>query len=426
MTKLFLPHEVLLIQSIPLCQRPVEDKLIWSHNSSGVYSVKSGYKLLSQGVVVSDHRAQGVDKDVWKVVWGLQVQNKIRNFFWRAIRNSIPLKTNLVQRKVLVDDTCDHCHHEPEDVLHALWLCPLLDPIWSSNPCWDFRASIQFSSYVELAQYLIKECLNIGLFAQTSWTIWFRRNQLRTSTKPFPVEQVVPDALAALSAFILAAPPKIPAHVIWPPHHIKWKPPDPHCLKVNFDGAVFRDENTAGVGVIIRNEKGALNKLLHQFNMVKEKSATTAMEGNELDQSNQPPHHAIWKPPPWPILKVNSDVAIFLEQNSVGVVLEMGGGLALLWRLTIDVIVEGSGTTCIDTMFQEEDRQWRLCCVALPASSPLQTPPSDPLHRKSHAPGKIATLSYKVERFVSSLRSTFNGSSEMCQMLPNLHCQLPL
>ena len=51
------------------------------------------------------------------------------------------------------------------------------------------------------------------------------------------------------------------------------------------------------------------------FNMVnipeKEKSAITTMKGNEPDQSNQPPHRAIWKPPPWPILNVNSDDAIF-------------------------------------------------------------------------------------------------------------------
>nr|POF27258.1 hypothetical protein CFP56_12599 [Quercus suber] len=231
-TELFLPHEVLLIQSIPLSQRPIEEKLVWSHSSSNVYTVKYGYKILSQEVVVSDYRAQGVDKDVWKVVWGLKVQNKIRNFIWRAIRNSIPVKTNLVKRKALVDDSCDHCHHDPEDVLHALWQCPLLDPVWSSNPSWDFRASSQFSSFMELVQYLIKESLNIGLFAQISWTIWFRRNQLRTSTKPFHVEQVVPDALAALSAFIRAIPPKLPDNEIRPPHHIKWKPPNPNCLKM--------------------------------------------------------------------------------------------------------------------------------------------------------------------------------------------------
>nr|POF04319.1 hypothetical protein CFP56_16376 [Quercus suber] len=58
----------------------------------------------------------------------------------------------------------------------------------------------------------------------------------------------------------------------------------------------------------------------------------------------------------WMILKVNSDDAIFREQNSVDVVLDMGGGLVLFWRSTIDVIVEGSGTNYFDTMFQEEDR----------------------------------------------------------------------
>ena len=36
--------------------------------------------------------------------------------------------------------------------------------------------------------------------------------------------------------------------------------------------------------------------------------------------------------------------------------LNMRGGLVLFWRSTIDVIVEGSSTNYIDTMFQEEDR----------------------------------------------------------------------
>ena len=55
-------------------------------------------------------------------------------------------------------------------------------------------------------------------------------------------------------------------------------------------------------------------------------------------------------------VEVNSDDVIFQEQNSVDVILDMGGGLVLFWRSTIDVIVEGLGTNYIDTMFQEEDR----------------------------------------------------------------------
>ena len=107
-------------------------------------------------------------------------------------------------------------------------------------------------------------------------------------------------------------------------------------------------------GLVITHEFGLVNMV----NIHKEKSATTTMKGNEPDQSDQPPHRAIWKPPPWLILKVNSDDAIFQEQNSVDVVLDIGGGLVLFWRSTIDVIVEGPGTNYINTMFQEEDRAW--------------------------------------------------------------------
>lgn len=87
-----------------------------------------------------------------------------------------------------------------------------------------------------------------------------------------------------------------------------------------------------------------------------EGSSKTTMNGNELDKSNQPLFRAICKSPPWSILKVNSNDANFREQNSVDVVLDMGGGLVLIWRSTIDEIVKGSGTNYIDTMFQEEDR----------------------------------------------------------------------
>lgn len=68
----------------------------------------------------------------------MAVQNKVRNFHWRAVRNSIPSKSNPVRRKVLGENICDHCKAGSKDVIHALWLCPLLDSIWNSNPSWNF------------------------------------------------------------------------------------------------------------------------------------------------------------------------------------------------------------------------------------------------------------------------------------------------
>lgn len=45
---IFLPHEATLIKSIPLSLEDCEDKLFWPWSSNGVYSVKSGYKLLME------------------------------------------------------------------------------------------------------------------------------------------------------------------------------------------------------------------------------------------------------------------------------------------------------------------------------------------------------------------------------------------
>nr|POF25840.1 hypothetical protein CFP56_69431 [Quercus suber] len=110
---------------------------------------------------------------------------------------------------------------------------------------------------------------------------------------------------------------------------------------------------------------------------------STTMKGNELDKSNQPPHLAIWKPPPWPILKVNFDDANFQEKNYVVFLAETrvddarlkevmrkfqcesvfvylvtfrGGGSLFFWGFTIDVTVEVSGTNYTDALFQGDYR----------------------------------------------------------------------
>ena len=45
---LFIPEEVSLIKSIPLCITSVEDKLVWPFTVSGEYTVKSGYNFLAK------------------------------------------------------------------------------------------------------------------------------------------------------------------------------------------------------------------------------------------------------------------------------------------------------------------------------------------------------------------------------------------
>ena len=100
---LFKPDEVQLIRGISLGDVSARDRIIWPHTQSGTYSVKSGYYLLSKEKENLDSLNTNLapTQKLWKTIWSLSVPPKVRNFVWRAAKNAIPVKTNLVKRQVL-------------------------------------------------------------------------------------------------------------------------------------------------------------------------------------------------------------------------------------------------------------------------------------------------------------------------------------
>lgn len=157
--------------SIPLSSIPMADKLVWPYSLTGVYTVKSRYQFLCRSQSFEDNNHQPVETNLWKKVWDLQVQPKVRNLFWRAIKDSIPSKVNLKRCMVISDDLCDHCKSSPEDTVHALWSCPLLASVWTHNPCWNFRASQQFTTFRDLVEYSIEARVDLNYLANVVWTI---------------------------------------------------------------------------------------------------------------------------------------------------------------------------------------------------------------------------------------------------------------
>lgn len=105
------------------------DKFIWEPKQSGLYSVKSAYKLFRS---METENKQGESsnakeqKQIWKVLWKLQIQNKVKVFTWRACKNGLPTKANLKKRQVLMEENCIFHGDGVEDVLHALYYCPIL------------------------------------------------------------------------------------------------------------------------------------------------------------------------------------------------------------------------------------------------------------------------------------------------------------
>ena len=122
-------------------------------------------------------------KPLWKRIWGLNVPCKVKNLVWRAAKNSLPTKQNLVKRKVLIDDHCDHCKMQQEDPLHALYLYPKLKEIWLSVQAWNQCSLRQTTSFIDLMGCILAENRDPNLFAMIVWVVWKRQNDMRVGKR---------------------------------------------------------------------------------------------------------------------------------------------------------------------------------------------------------------------------------------------------
>ena len=176
----FLPHEVALIKAIPLSLEDCEDKLFWSRSSNGVYSVKSGYKLIMESEMKDNPTTSNLSltKKVWKGIWSLQIPNRVKTLMWRAGSDALPTKVNLRKRRLLIDDSCPHCNLDKETSLHALWSCPSLNSIWKVHFGWLIKEAVNYTSLLDIIQLCQEKSNRSELFAITASMIWSHRNQI--------------------------------------------------------------------------------------------------------------------------------------------------------------------------------------------------------------------------------------------------------
>ena len=83
-----------------------------------------------------------------------------------------------------------------------------------------------------------------------------RSNQFLAAATLKPILRVLQDARSAQESYVRSIPPKPPDRGSLARQHTGWTPPVNHMFKVNFDRAIFREEQKAGVGVSRRDEHG--------------------------------------------------------------------------------------------------------------------------------------------------------------------------
>uniref|UniRef100_A0A2N9FUN2 Uncharacterized protein n=1 Tax=Fagus sylvatica TaxID=28930 RepID=A0A2N9FUN2_FAGSY len=191
---------------------------------------------------------------LWTALWSQKVPNKIKQFLWRVCNNALPMKTNLVHRKVILDATCDECLGASETITHALWTCPFAKQVWSLEKSLAELRQLTVHSVIELVWYILEvsTTMDIEIFAVIAWAIWQRRNSLKFQVTSESPDRVYHRALDLLQEFQNAhVSQTIPAQSYIP---CAWHPPPTGVMKINFDGAKFKEENAAGIGVIVRSD----------------------------------------------------------------------------------------------------------------------------------------------------------------------------
>ena len=239
---LFYPQEAELIKSIPLSRCVAEDTLFWPFTSNGVYTSKSDYRFLKAETQVEwDEDQMAHDKVLWRTIWSLQVPNKIKNLVWRACRNSLPTKENLVRRTIIENPTYDRCKHEPKSALHALWNCSKLVVVWEEEPFQHCRRWHTFVDLKELLSWLIIKDHSLELFAMSVWLIRTQRNQVCVSQPNLDVHQILSPGKERVVEFVVTQPAPSITRPALTCFRAKWRPPSPELVKINCDGAIFKE-----------------------------------------------------------------------------------------------------------------------------------------------------------------------------------------
>jgi ribonuclease HI len=256
--QIFSPGDAQLITGLVLSSRRGEDKLIWSREKCGIYSVRSAYRLLCEEMYANEPGCSdtGVWKQFWKKEWFVQVPHKLHQFLWRACTESLPTMVNMQRRCIVPSARCSFCHFEDEDVRHVLWSCPVLSLVWASHglACNLFRR--RHFSFLDILSdlFVLGTSDHIAEIIFMFWLLWNRRNKMLYRNEVDSLELIPTLALHLSSEYLSAQVLPATSAPIQP--RIKWKPSSISAFKVNFDAALFHEQQWTGVGVIIRDGQG--------------------------------------------------------------------------------------------------------------------------------------------------------------------------
>ncbi|KAK8940780.1 hypothetical protein KSP39_PZI009905 [Platanthera zijinensis] len=248
--------DVALILSILLGRGSLGDRWVWDYSNSGLFSVRSVYHLIH----LSDRSSASGGLLGWNFIWKADVPPRIRVFLWRLASDILPTGVGLRLRHSAGLIACSFCGSPDEDARHALFTCPSVCAAWDSTGFGDLDSWWRAGSpecWVRGAHGALSR-EDFAFFATLCWALWWRQNRLVWEGVVQPMLLSVIFARAATTTFLESLGMMTAPRCVGVPC---WLPPGASCVKLNFDGAVRKDPNRVGLGVVARDSWGVLNDL---------------------------------------------------------------------------------------------------------------------------------------------------------------------
>ncbi|RYR63043.1 hypothetical protein Ahy_A04g020830 [Arachis hypogaea] len=265
-----------LITKTPISLINKKDHFVWKYRMDGQYTVRTGYHvakeekdLKEEGRFCKPSTSQDW-REVWKVIWKLQVPQKVRMFLWKAVHRILPVNKNLHQKRITVAPTCSICQREEETIEHALLLCPWTRAVWFGSNIQIVPTAYNVRSFGEWILDKIRRIKaetgteqekilsNLGCL---SWCIWKARNQYIFQHIKINPQKVIIQSELLTSEYQRATQESSRANI--PDTNrggvrkrITWRPPPKNRLKVNTDAAFHRGTSTAALAAVVRDWQG--------------------------------------------------------------------------------------------------------------------------------------------------------------------------
>ncbi|XP_024200296.1 uncharacterized protein LOC112203585 [Rosa chinensis] len=256
---LFSPDIASRILATPLSRRAIHDRLCWSPDKRGHFTVKTAYWIARESVL-GNVLTSSSDGDpfnmLWKAIWKAKVPGKVQICIWRAANNLLPTRACLTTKGYTGDTSCVLCNHRLEDVSHVLYKCPIAVELLSSPPL-NLQQSLL--PHINFKEWLL-DCamhLNLATFEKLMmvlWSVWKNRNSKLWDG----VAQTAPHILLYSMAWLEEFHKARDVHHNTGDRSVKqtWKPATEGRIKLNVDGSFIPSMQRGGAGGVIREEKG--------------------------------------------------------------------------------------------------------------------------------------------------------------------------